>query len=236
MALTDNLVSYWKMENNVTDEQSAGNDGTNNGATFVAGNTGFGQALSFDGTNDYVDFGSTIVGTGAKTVSAWIKWDTVLQTYGIILGNTLGGAGLNAGTSWAIYNNGGTQVIHMNLGDGIDGDQAWEVYPALPVNTNWHHYAMVHNGTDLRAYVDGVLVDTETNGSGNSEAAPSHNFRLGRSHNGASFEAYGKFVIDELAIWNRALTAQEVTDIYNNGSDGLLSVTVDGSGISITVV
>ena len=76
--LSDGLVAHWPLDEGgdgtARDASGNGNDGTLNGPTWDSGK--FGGALSFDGSNDFVDCGNSSTldfGTGDFTVSAWIK-------------------------------------------------------------------------------------------------------------------------------------------------------------------
>jgi hypothetical protein len=82
----------------------------------------------------------------------------------------------------------------------------------------WKHIAAVYNGTDIRLYIDGAV---DTNGTDNPKAYTggifngTGTFRIGAFGNTAS-EFYDG-LMDEVAIFNRPLSATEIDDIYNNG-------------------
>ena len=249
MALTDNLISYWKMENDVTDEQG-NHDGTNNGATFVAGNTGFGQAADFDGVNDYINIGnaasaaSTALQPSVGTLAGWIKSN----------GND-GAIVFGAGTPMTSCANrdhgpsiivgyqpsGGQSKIYANVGDGTNA--ALRITALKTWTDGWHHVAMTWNSTwssnaDMKIYVDGVDsgFTTANWGTGWNTTAQktSRAWWIGSSPVSCAAVFHGfDGAIDDVAVWGRILSAAEILEIYNLGGTGLVPI---GSGFRLTVV
>jgi uncharacterized protein (TIGR02145 family) len=128
------LVGYWAMEENTGTQagDSSGNhkNGTISGTTWVDGKRG--KALSFDGTNDYVDFGE--VDSSVKTISFWVKADTT--TNKIFDLNSTAKMELSSGT---ITTSGITSpTIYV---DGVVGST---------LDTNWH-YVTITTGTGINA-------------------------------------------------------------------------------------
>ena len=82
--------------------------------------------------------------------------------------------------------------------------------------TGWYHFVGTEDGTNLKLYVDGVLVDTETSISGNIFDSD-YNVEIGRYNNSTSQEYTNQ--IAQPRIYNRALTAAEVLQNYNSGKN-----------------
>ena len=140
------------------------------------------------------------------------------------------GAGAGSLTSYALatgpsgglafqVNVGGTMMSSADAGTGL-----W--------NGQWHHVAGTYDGTAVRLYVDGVQVGAGTAATGSVQYGLSvtDDLFVG-SRNGAGFF---KGSIDELGIFNRALTAVEVARISQLGSSGKESFFGNAAGVTLT--
>ncbi len=193
----------------------------------------FGSALSFDGTNDYVECEFPgIPGSQARTVAFWVKVPHSAQTnegYGIINWGTIN----QSGTAWQVS-------INPEAQDGPLGRLRVGVHRGFVVGTTdlrddrWHHCAVVmyggHRpdaGTHILLYVDGELepaarkalqeIRTDTTG------ATAHNMWLGRNlsyqatysriRGGPFFRGY----VDEVFVFNAALNQEQLRSLmkYN---------------------
>ena len=84
---------------------------------------------------------------------------------------------------------------------------------------SWKHVALVYNDTDLRVYIDGELNRTSAYTSGMTSGTTAA-FAIGASFNDGAQNRQFDGLIDEVAIFDRALSAEEIGEIYNNGIDG----------------
>jgi hypothetical protein len=200
------MVSWWKGENNVNDSVGS-NHGTVNGATFDTGMVG--QAFKFDGVDDYVDAGTSDVfnfnnGIGDFTIDSWIN----LSEYRGSSSGIVAKATINPFTGWGFY------VIADTLRFG--GVGVWEIASStgvIPMNS-WTHVAVTKNGSIYRLYKNGLEVASLN--YGNLQTSNT-SLRVGTNYlNGEFFPG----LIDEVEIFNRALTAEEIAAIYAAGSAG----------------
>lgn len=167
-------------------------------------------SLDFDGTNDELTIpqGTFNLGTGNWTFSMWVNADTLSGSSGLFL--IKGGASL---------------IFSLWLTPTAFQCSNWyanNLSASGTFNTNtWYHLVAVKYGlgsTDIHLYVDGSKV---TEGyhptySGNY-GSDTQDAQLGNATNdGSSYPFDGK--IDEFAFWNSALTASNITDIYNEGN------------------
>ena len=171
-------------------------------------------SASFDGTDDYVDCGTGIgdaLGdnyTGDLSVSMWLKADTV-------------GADDAAFSIGAFAGAHGPFTIHVastNLYVSLAAF-AWYRIVAFADTTNWNHVVAVYKAgseADSKLYLNGVSVGAV---NGTFPATTAMDFAGMKTaigaYKSASYTFDGK--IDECAIWNSALDADAVLDIYNNG-------------------
>ena len=200
------LVAAYSMDQGsgtaLPDVSGTGNTGTLSGATWSA--TGrFGSALSFNGTSNLVtvpDSASLDV-TSALTLEAWVRptgagdWRTVLLKE------------QPAQLAYALYastdNNRPSGHVFTN------GDQFVRGPSVLPANT-WSHLAMAWDGANARLYVNSTQVaGSALTGNAVVSSAP---LRIGG--NGVWGE-YFAGLIDEVRVYNRALTAGEITTDMN---------------------
>jgi hypothetical protein len=198
-----------------TDSSASAKNGTIRQAARVAGK--FGGALQFDGFDDWVTVADTTASpldlTTGMTLEAWVNpavmsgWETVLMKERGIAGEGL--------LSYALYAHDGAP---LSLGRAVPAgyvrvapvasttDRAVRGTTKLALNT-WTHLATTYDGTNQRFYVNGVLVGT-TAGTG-SIAVSNGAIRIGG--NASSTGEFFQGLIDEVRVYNRALTAAEIT-------------------------
>jgi|14BtaG_2_1085337.scaffolds.fasta_scaffold21240_3 hypothetical protein len=184
-------------------------------------------SLDFDGSDDYVDTGSTFQSTyrSNHTISFWFKFDTtaVNQTmFGVWDSNNLN----------AVYFTSSSGVISHRYQSG--GSKATTVITA-PTDANWHHYAvtLTQNGSnlDVKTYLDGVYTSTNTPVTITmSSFTQSLNSYIGKRNRPS--DTLGPFdgKMDEVAIFGSALsdggvsTGQtaggDISTLYNSGVPG----------------
>jgi len=210
----DNLVlNLMFNENGGTTAQSASkymNTGTlYNGSTWVSGdNAIFGSALKFDGVNDYVNvpYSSSLAITGAITVEFWAKTNSV-ATWQAPISKTYD----DYGTDWAVFIPASNYFQAYFL---IDGVNKTAYSPAIAAGT-WYHVVAVYDGAELAVYLNGVK-GTPTSATGALSATADRGVFVGRRS--IVYPNWFNGTIDEVRIYNRALTADEIEQHYILGS------------------
>jgi hypothetical protein len=207
-----NLVAWWAGDGNAQD-LAGDNHGTLEGD--VVFNDGMiEQAFSFDGEGDYVSVpdAPSLNPQAALTVDAWIRrsaqvgpWDPVVKKAGGENGDQTGGYTLEFSGDHIAF-----QVFLEN--------EWWVSSPsaALP-SDEWAHVAGVYDGEYVRLYVDGVEIATAANALGS--IAPSDN-ELHIGHDPSNPDRWYNGLIDEVDVFDRALSADEIYAIYAAGSAG----------------
>ena len=203
--LWNNLKAYYTGDNTPNDAKGTYNGTLVNGTTYGTGkiNNGF----NLDGVNDYVSMSPSLgtsfsSPTSAHSYSAWIYYSAGGQ-HAVIIQNGYSGGGtlmvLYYG-SLALYYKGGYNLLN----------------PGIGVTTNeWHHVVVTYNGSgEFKFYLDNVLRSTNT-GVTWTDLAGTCGTWVG-SNNGTGLFFNGK--IDEVGAWDKALTATEVTELYNAGN------------------
>jgi hypothetical protein len=209
-------------------------------AHVTAGATGqIGQALAFEpsSTNDNrsVTYGDVHnIGIGSYAVSLWF-YTPVTNGLQFIAGKGNQGS---ANVGWCFFIENG--LLGARVGGGSTANRASQSTRAVRTNT-WHHLVMVVDNTagTVKAYLDGSNAVWANGGGGptantfpaGTDISNSNPLTLGiRTDGAAEFRGY----LDDFAIWNRTLTAAEITGIYKAGlaGKGLDSAQdTDGDGI-----
>ena len=219
---TNGLVAAFAFDEtngNVTtarDSSVVARDGTIRQAVRVPGK--FGTALSFDGVNDWVTVtdvtGSPLDLTTGMTLEAWVNptqmsgWETILMKERGIQGEGLLAYALYAHDGAAGTTGAGARPASYLRTDPVASTTDRRVAAStgvLPLNT-WTHIASTYDGANFRFYVNGVLVGT-TAGSGSINVA---NGALRIGGNNSSLNEFFRGLIDEVRVYNRALSAAEI--------------------------
>ncbi len=205
-----NLIAYWAFDEGsgaITYDSAGDNDGTIYGPNWTTGQID--GALEFDGVDDYVSFGTgpAITGTGPFSVLAWVQTGNT-EAQPVLTQRSEGSATGSYGV--AVLADGRVQFHTYNGGYGLLFQSDVTVNDGL-----WHHVAAVRtNSTDGEIYVDGSAV-----GSGSGPARSLNNVQvwIGRVFTGPS---YFDGVIDDVRVYERALSGEEVEQLYLEGFDG----------------
>ena len=201
------------------DDAGLGHTGAVNGTTPTPGQ--FGSALSFNGSSDYVDVANAtdLNPTSAITITAWFKADSfALGTYSwphIVDKSSNDPSGYYMLIAQVFQNNPCASFAVEPVGGVPSGVGT----PRLEINT-WYFAAGVYDGSTstVKVYVGtselSPLVVTSENGSGNMIPS-SNNLNIGRDASyPSSTERYFGGAIDEVRIFDRAITSDEVTNLY----------------------
>lgn len=206
--LTTGLVGYWNFNENsgsiLNDRSGSGNTGawSGTGAHWTAGKlSSFGTAGNFSSANlDYVESPTstslTLNGT-SESIFAWVKHNA--SDYIIFDGTWKRRL---FGTRWTLVDN--LNIYHhLYMNNGID-------------NNSWHLVGYVLGEGTVKAYIDdkGAVASESTAAIG-----PSNSYWwFGRLCGGISCDNYYTGQLDEVRIYNRALSDLEVSALYNNGN------------------
>lgn len=201
------VVGYWSMDNisgtTLYDEMGA-NNGTIYGATQVGGKIG--NALNFDGVDDYVTFGKNFVGSMDKfSVSHWIYLDSSQKTRTIFSNYTItsGPNGWVTGIS-DVENN--KVKFYLGAGNTLYSSYALDI-------KKWYHVVVTYDAGNPKIYINSTL-DASSSGS-IAFASTYNNNTIGclGSNLAQKFDGY----IDEVMLFNRALSPDEISYLYNSG-------------------
>lgn len=236
-------VGYWKLDegygsvahnNTVQGSSLDANFGTSSEKPAWSNDGKIGKSVSFDGSdvvtvtdNNSIDFGDN----ADFSISLWVNSTqaSVFNNYFIMISKVSSAPrygyeiGLHDSTDdsrWysSVYVN-GTEYFLYGRSDIADG--------------SWHHIVFERNGSILKTYEDGKLANALT--SSTLSISNSSNLNIGRSNNGTPYEYYYPGKLDEIKIYNAALSDSDVLTEYNTGKAivlGSLSTESDGTTAS----
>ncbi|HEY6018428.1 MAG TPA: LamG-like jellyroll fold domain-containing protein, partial [Candidatus Paceibacterota bacterium] len=185
--------------------------GTNNATSSRETIGKLGQGFSFAGQNT----GAINLGTSASltptnfTIAGWVYYSSTGYCYNYIYSNSRDVSGGN-GIDFKIYCNGSLNGSIWNAGSSVAVGVSVQAYVG-----KWVHVAFTADGSFLRMYVNGALAATQAQTI--SPGTPSLATCIGSMGTGgcASFTLNGK--LDDVRLYNRALSASEIKQLYNMG-------------------
>jgi uncharacterized protein (TIGR02145 family) len=223
---TNGLVGWWGFNGNAQDGSGNGNHGTVNGATLTTDRFGNQNgAYSFDGVDDYIQVtnSSNLLDlTSELSISSWF-----------IANNT---STFNAIISKASCNHANLKGYVAGLQDFITNGQNPKIHfqafpymsnasPTLPSSlgiissANWIHFVAVYNhaNTVLKYHMNGILIDSIIIAFDiDTTSLITYFGNHFNQNNGNCINSCFNGKIDDIGIWNRALSPQEITNLYNS--------------------
>ena len=170
----------------------------------------------FDGVDDYIEVSedSTLaLGDVPQTISAWIKTDS---SNGYIVGSR---DTLQGGLSLFLSGGGAVQpLIGINTNSSAPGDLRDNLL---------HHIVIVYDTIDIKSYVDGILKLTDNTLVGAFDSTVRRILGAKWLLEGLTTNIYFKGIMNNVQIFNIALTQSEIETIYNNGK-GLFNIVTSG--------
>lgn len=231
-------VGWWKFDEcqgtTAYDSGSGGNNGTitpgdtsgdndtvgscSSGASTEMWNDGAtgkrNASLGLDGTNDYVDAGtaSALSLTGQISISAWVK--TSSTSLMAIAGRK--NATSTAGYLFGLRGSASSYRLTLFYYGSFDAVSNSNAYSA---DGQWHHFMVTYDQNTVRFYTDGKPVGTVSQtAAGTATTTPNLSIGALNDASGAGNTVFLNGQVDEVKIWNYALTASQVKSDYNNGA------------------
>ena len=213
--ITAGLVEYWDMDGDFAAQVDGTHVGTltttgTGSGNFVAGK--FGQAIDLNSSSSnqaYVVVGGSEsdfdFAASNMSLSVWYTTESLYTSWQALIAKGEGSAWRLARASGS-----GSSLNFAGPGGSFSGDGELDQQDG-----SWHHVVVTHeHNTVKRMYVDGSLVATSTNAGsiGNNGSS----MQIGGNPNAAGRSWDGN--IDDVAIWDRVITTDEIASIYNGGA------------------
>ncbi|MCD4680793.1 MAG: LamG domain-containing protein, partial [Bacteroidales bacterium] len=210
--LGDGLIACYPFNGNALDESGNGNNGTVSGAILGMDRLGNdNSAYSFDGNDDYIEVTNTFIPSKEITISFWSKAN-ILKSQNVIF---LLPEDVNDRLSIQVnYNHNGTPSFFWDFGDIMGSGRLGETN--VPFVDQWEHYLFIssYSQDSMLAYRDGVLLKAAGHCSFLNDTARA--FRIGCG----PYSLYWNGLIDDINIYNRAVTKDEIQALYQGAMCG----------------
>jgi hypothetical protein len=215
VGITNGLIAYYKLDNNSNDSSGNNRHGTANSVTYTSGING--NAGLFNGTSAYINIGQQITNPTQGSLSVWVKVNAWTTDFMSVFSDQEGPAWANI--RHALVARTGTQQLLYLITDGTNYTNT--CYSSVLNLGEWYHICGTYDGNNVKIYTNSVLSTNITTstvpGTYTSTAT-----QIGYMNYSTR---YWDGLIDELRIYNRALTAEEVKlmyDLYNPNSTNRL--------------
>jgi hypothetical protein len=198
--LTDGLVAYYPFDADANDASGYEHHGEVHGATLVKGQ--FGNAYSFNGKDSRIKLPASAIQGTELTVTLWVK--TKDNVYGLV-----SGANHSYDNEYLLYGSHGNLEIHYH-------EPSVHKAGMSVIDNQWHSLTVVTEIAQTRLYLDGLLKKTHEHGSktpfkvdglwlGGEQDSVNGGWDVNQQFEG---------LMDEIRIYNRALTDSEIQSLY----------------------
>jgi fibronectin type 3 domain-containing protein len=230
-ATNSNLAAYWPLDGNGQDATLQGRDLTFFGGATATSSGLFGNALSLP--NNPSQYAQRSVADGFFdinnnnnfTYQTWVNFSSTAGDQ--ILAEKYSGP-LGSGTGWAFMKTAANSFRFVAAGS-MDMQS-----PTQSINPGWHQLIVRKNGFEYEIIFDGNVIATNVSGI-SAQAASSTPLLIGRHDPlsaGAAMPLNG--LVDEVAIWGRALADAEVLDLFNGGSGYMIGMLSGNPHVDLT--
>ena len=201
---TNGLVGWWPFNGNANDESGNGNNGTVNGATLTADrNSKVNNAYYFDGVNNYISANTSNIpiGKADRTLTFWAKYslDPNYETAHMVNygqtseGNAFGGM-IHVGKTWWFYGN---------------NDALYDLNTGVMIDDKWHMFTFSYLNSEISIFIDGKFIVNKKISLNTFQSL----LFIG-SREDFKADRFFKGMIDDISLYNRALTQREITALY----------------------
>lgn len=220
---------YYKLDGNATDSSGNGNNGTDSNVTWANGR--FSQAAVFNGSNSFIDTNYTLPADSTMSFSFWINVASLPSDDRYILSD-LSSSGTDRRLDIRLKGSDGAK-LYIDIGNGTSNTTSNNTGFIPTVNT-WYNIVVTLNGTSINVYINnGTAISMTSSVSFGTAGARSLSLGRAGDYNGAYYNGS----IDQVRIFGSALSASNVTDLYNehyqtkftDGSDTAIVFT-EGTG------
>jgi hypothetical protein len=220
---SNGLVGWWPFNGNANDQSGNGNNGTVNGATLTTDRFGNANAAyDFDGVSDFIEvnYAQAPNFSNGITMQTWVRVDGTNTNYPCATENgdfcyqffLSSASSFSDGHYRLSLNQAAMNLVSRvgnNGGVGVGASSSDEVVISSP---EWIHFVATYDNAIMSLYING-LQQSQTIGSVQF-AQSLATVMFGKSMNPVQYPYFTNGKLDDIGIWNRALTPCEVQQIY----------------------
>lgn len=225
-APVNGLLAWYPFNGNANDMSGNGNNGTVNGAILTTDRFGnSNSAYNFNGSTDFISINNTLgnFGTSDFSIVGWFNQLQYQPGLDIIFAKRNTGAWGNLLTFNVVYENSAVRLCGEV--DESSPSNYSVVHSNTMVTTNiWYFGCFVRESNTIKLYINGSFdnsTSTATIQNINNNATAS----IGAFNNGTSWNSFFNGKIDDIRIFNRALSPSEITQLYNENLSTSITVT-----------
>jgi tetratricopeptide (TPR) repeat protein len=214
---TGRMVGWWKFDGTggrtVLDSSGSGMDGQLSGDAQIVSDPERGNVLSLNGDSDYMDCGNNPAFdiTDSITVTAWVNIITVPQDWTTIVAK--------GNSAWRLSTFYDQRKFHFAVTEpSTDTDKNWVNGDTEVAAGEWHQVVGTYDGANVRLYVDGV--EDSNSPIANSRGISSNDEPVYIGGNSESTARFWNGLIDDVRIYNYALSKAEVKELYAGRGPG----------------
>jgi uncharacterized delta-60 repeat protein len=215
LPVNGSVVALYRGENNAFDSHNS-HDGTHSGVfvptNYTAGRVG--RAFHFDGTTRVEVPHQPSLSNQHFTHEAWVNFASVSGGVKVIIGKS--SSSNDAHNSFVLHYDPASQTLRSYSGNGLAYPQL--AVPFTPVVGTWYHLAQTYDGAAQKIYINGALAGTHNLAI--TIPYDSHPITIGGERYGTTYLYPFHGQIDEVGIYNTALSAAQIQAIYNASSNG----------------
>ena len=207
----NSLAGFWKMNEisgDIIDYSGNGNDGSVTGASYGADGK-FGDAMSFDGIGDYINF---------ENINSFERTDNFSYSFWMNTDSSTNNLFIMAKTPWGVFHGMEAFISNGKLYMYLIGasEQIYARSTNVVTTGNWIHITITYDGSSLpsgiKIYLNGVEESVPSGGSLTTSIVNSNNFQIsGRAGNHNCFDG----LIDDFLVFDRALSTEEISALYD---------------------
>ena len=225
MALIDNLVSYYRFDEitgTATEDSHTDNDGVaDNARVFTSEVNGILNTCADFSNQDVITINGTYGFTQQSdfpiSISTWVYLNSTSTIGGVIgIGRD---ARLHSGVWMQVDTDGKIWIEYGDNNGGASYHRKGCISSTALETGSWYHIVgIINSATDMHIYINGVDDEVSYSGTG-GDVVYNGNTQIGRQIRiTGDLYTYINGAIDELGIWNKALSGDEVSSLYNNGN------------------
>lgn len=202
---TSGLSAYYPFNGNANDERVNNYNGTVTGAVLSPDRFGTNNSsYYFNGINNKIYIGNSLIVQDRISVSCWVK---STATSGQIIST-------GSRNSYRIGKTENGVDCGLYLSDATDG---YGIGASAVVDcSDWTHVVIVYNGSEVKLYINGQLKSSDT-GAGSVFCNQTVYLNFGTYQWGSSCSDWYKGYLDDVRLYNRAITSEEVNALYHEG-------------------